>query len=76
MMKNSRDFSMEDAIRAAQSPQGQALLEVLQRTGTPDAQHALERAMNGDPRKAQEIFQALMCDPEARNLLARLEDSL
>lgn len=74
MQKNSQDFSMQDAIRAAQSEAGQQLLALLQQSDPQTLQKAMAHAAAGDLMQAKEALEALMSSPEAKKLAKKLEE--
>lgn len=69
-MQQPNDLSK--AYQLAQSPAGQQLLTLLQRTGGQELQKALAQASAGDISQAQKTLSALMDTPEARKLLQEL----
>lgn len=71
-MQNRNDDAMVEAMRLAQSPAGQQLLQLLQKTGGDKLQQAMARAAAGDYAQAKETISRLMEDPEARRLLSQL----
>lgn len=72
MEKKTQDFSMQDAVRAAQSEAGQQLLALLQKTDPQTLQRAMEQAAAGDLAQAKQSLEALMASPEAKKLMDRL----
>lgn len=72
MQKNSQDFSMEEVMRLAESPAGQQLLSMLQRSDTHQLQQAMNQASSGDYSQASKTLQALLSSPEAKKLLKEL----
>lgn len=60
--------------KIAQSPAGQQLLSLLQRTGGQNLQHAMQQASAGDYEGAKEVLSGLLSSPEARRLLRQLEE--
>ena len=68
----NRDNSFQEAMRMAQSPAGQQLIQMLQQNGSNELQQAMEKAAAGDYTQAKEILSALMHDPEAIKLLQQL----
>ena len=69
MQKNSGNFSMEDAIRFANSPAGQKLLAMLQQSGNPSIQMAMEQASKGNMDGAKEALKAISDDPQIQKIL-------
>ena len=76
MEKKYDAFSMQEAMRLAQSDTGQKLLQMLRSQHGDAARTALERAKDGDIEKAQQALQAFLSDPKTKALLQQLtEDS-
>lgn len=71
-MENKGNPSMQDILRLAQSPEGQKLILMLQKSGGKDLQQAMEKAAAGDYSKAKETISNLMKDPEAKKLMEQL----
>lgn len=72
MEKNSQEFSMQDAVRAAQSEAGQQLLALLQRTDPQMLQKAMQQAAAGNLTEAKQALETLMASPEAKKLVDQL----
>lgn len=72
MQKNSSPFSMEDAMRMAQTPAGQQLLALLRQQDSSRIQQALTQAKAGDRAALAETLQPLLSSPEIRALLQQL----
>lgn len=68
----SRDNSFQEAMRMAQSPAGQQLIQMLQQSGGNDVQQAMAKAAAGDFSQAKQLLTTLMQDPQARELLQQL----
>ena len=68
MEKNSQNFSMEEAMRLAQSPGARQLMELL-RKKNPEA---MASAASGSYEKLQQDLGQLLADPEIRQLLKQL----
>lgn len=78
MDKNSdipQNFSMQDAMRMANSPAGQQLIKLLQQQGGTDFQTAMSSAAKGNYEDAKQKLSSLMDSPEIRALLAQLGGS-
>ena len=73
MQKNSKNFSMDDAMALAKSDAGQRLARLLQQTDGDALQQAANLAAAGDFRKASASLAALLDSPEAQALLKQLE---
>ena len=72
MQKNSEDFSMQVALRLAQSPAGQQLLAMLRQADTGQIQQAMDQANAGDLKSARQTLNNLLADPEIRKMLGKL----
>ena len=72
MQKNFAQFSMEDALRLANSDTGKQLLGLLRTNHAEAASTASERAGKGDYEEAQRALRELMADPQAKALLRLL----
>ncbi|MBQ6852426.1 MAG: hypothetical protein IJO04_05300 [Oscillospiraceae bacterium] len=72
MQKNSEDFSMQDALRLAQSPAGQQLLAMLRRTDSGQLQQARDLAAAGNYAQASQLIGTLLASDEAQQLLKEL----
>ena len=60
MEKNSQDFSAQEAIRMAKTPQGQQMLRQLEQLDREKLQQIAKMASSGDMRGAQALLQTLM----------------
>ena len=72
MQKKSEDFSMQEALRLAQSPAGQQLLALLQRSDGAQLQKIKEQATAGDYKNAAQMLNSLLSSQEAKQLLEQL----
>ena len=72
MQKNSQDFSMQEALRLAQSPAGQQLLAMLKSADSGQLRQAMEQANAGDYTNASQTLNTLLSSPEAQKLLKQL----
>ncbi len=78
MQKNAdtpQNFSMEQAMRIAQTPAGQQLLALLQQNGGTDLQQAMTMAASGDYGQAKKALSAVLTSPDAQKLLEQLGGS-
>jgi len=66
--KNSQNFSMEDAMKLARSPEARQLFDLLQAKNPT----AVSEAASGDYQKLQQNLSSLLADPEIRALLKQL----
>lgn len=69
---NSRNLSMQEILRMAQSPAGQQLIRMLQQSGGTELQQAMEKAAAGDYTQAKQAITSLLKDPEAKKLMEQL----
>ena len=72
MQKNSEDFSMQEALRLAQSPAGQQLLAMLRQQDSGQIREALDQANAGDMQKAKQALSSLLASPEIQKMLKQL----
>ncbi len=75
MQKNSQNFSMQEALRLANSDAGQRLLALLKQNNGPNMQQAMQHAATGDYAKAREALSSALASDEVRRLLKELEGS-
>jgi len=74
MEKKYDGFSMQEAMRLAQSDAGQQLLQLLRSNHSDAARSALEKAQDGDLAQAKQALQAFLSDPQAQELLRKLKE--
>ena len=72
MQKNSDNFSMQDALRMAQSDAGQQLFALLKAQNGDTLNRAMDQAAAGDYKQAKKALSALLDDPEVKKLMQRL----
>ena len=72
MEKKSKDFSIEDAKRLANSPAGQQLLQLLQQQDSGQLQRAMELASGGNSKEAGNALQSLLASQDAQKLIQQL----
>ena len=72
MQKSSEDFSMQEALRLAQSPAGQQLLAMLRQQDAGQLRQAMEQASAGDLQNARKTVEAMMATPEMQKILGQL----
>ena len=72
MRKNSNDFSMQEAMRLAQSETGQQLIAALRAQNTDAVSQAMEQAAAGDMEKARQSMASLLASPQIQALLEQL----
>ena len=72
MQQKSNDFSMQEALRLANSPAGQQLLALLQQADTAAVSKAMEQAAGGDYSQAKQLLAPLLASEEAKRLMQQL----
>lgn len=72
MKKNSDNFSMQEALRLAQSDTGQQLLALLRAQNSGALRQAMDQAAAGDYQNMISTMSALLAAPEAKALLEQL----
>ncbi len=72
MEKNFEKFSMQDAMRLAQSDTGRQLLTLLQAQNGGSLQTAMDQAAAGNYEELKKTMAVLLSSPEARALLGQL----
>lgn len=72
MQKNSQDFSMQEALRLVESPAGQQLLALLQRSDGAQLQKAADQAAAGNYDSARQALAPLLDSPQVQALLKQL----
>ena len=69
MQKNSQDFSMQEALRLANSPAGQQLLAMLRSTDSDRLDQAAAEVSAGNYADASKTIRQLLSSPEIRKIL-------
>ena len=72
MHKNSGDFSMQEAMRLANTPAGKQLLALLQQSSDPALQDAIRQMAAGNYDQAKNMLAPLLASPEIGALLQQL----
>ena len=72
MEKKSQDFSMKEAKRLANSPQGKQLMQLLQQSDSGTLQKAMDAANAGNYKEAGNLLNTLLSSPEAQQLIQQL----
>lgn len=72
MQKNSDDFSMQEALRLANSDAGQQLLALLRRQDGRQLQKIMDQAAAGDLEQAKSALSSILASPEMQEQLRRL----
>jgi len=70
-MQNN-DYSMQEALRLANSPAGRQLFQQLQQRDPAAVQQAIRSAAAGDYAQVQKLLTSLLSDPETQKLLQQL----
>lgn len=74
MEKKYDDFSVQEAMRLAQSDAGQQLLQLLKSNHSQAAQTAMDSAQSGDLLRVKQALQNFLSDPQAQALLQQLKE--
>ena len=72
MQKDPKNFSMQDAVKMANTPAGQELLAILQKSDTVALQDAMKQASSGNYDSAKQILEPLLALPEIQKLIRQL----
>ena len=72
MLKNSQNFSMQEAMRLANSDAGQKLLALLKQSDSNQLQQAMAQASAGNYENAQQVLRSLLENSEIQTLLKEL----
>lgn len=72
MSKKSDEFSVNDAMRLAQSPAGQRLFAALQAQNGDALRSAMDQAAKGDYDQVKKTMAELLKDPKMQALLQQL----
>ena len=72
MQKNFDNFSMQEAMRLANTPAGQQLLAMLQQSDNEALQKIMDQISTGNYANAQQALSELLSSPEARQLMKQL----
>lgn len=72
MQKNSDNFSMQDALRLANSPAGQQLLALLQQADPEALDKAKTQASSGDFSQIAQTLSPLLASEDVKKLLQQL----
>lgn len=75
-MQNKPDnFSMQDAMRLANSPAGKELIATLRSAGGSDLQQAQKAVAKGDYESAKQSLSQILKSPQIQALLQEMEKS-
>ena len=72
MDKKSQDFSVQEAQRLANTPQGQELMRRLREKDNAALEKAMADASAGNFREAGKALSSLLSSPEIRQLIRQL----
>ena len=72
MQKKSDDFSMQEAMRLANSDAGQKLLAILKDSDSTMLQQAMDQASAGNYENMQKTLSSLLSSPQVQALLKEL----
>ena len=72
MQKNSQNFSMQEAMRLANSDAGQKLLAILKDSDSTMLQQAMDQASAGNYENMQKSLSSLLSSPQVQALLKEL----
>ena len=72
MQNKQENFSMQDALRLANSPAGKELLSILQSQNNDNLQKAKSQAEKGEFDAVQKTLSGLLQDPKVRKLLEEM----
>ena len=68
----TQSFSMQDAMKLAQSDAGKQLYSLLQQTNAQQLQSAMDQAAAGDYEQVKNTMSAMLSSPEVRALLHKM----
>ena len=74
MEKKIDDFSMQEAMRLANSKAGKELLALLQQQHGNTFQSVMDSAKSGDLEQAKRSLAAFMADPKTKALLKQMQE--
>ena len=72
MNKNSDNFSMQEAMRLAQSEAGQQLFAMLREQNGTAIDHAMTMAAAGDYTQVKQTLSSLLSSPQVRAMLEQM----
>ena len=72
MQKNSNNFSIEDAMRLAQSDAGQQLFAMLKAQNSDAVGNAMEQAASGNYDQVKQTLSTLLSSPQIKAMLEQL----
>ena len=72
MDNNSKSFSMQDAMKLANTPTGKQLLNQLQKSNPKELEQAMTQAAQGDYSNLSQTLKPLLASQEIQKLLKQL----
>lgn len=75
MEKNFNNFSVQEAMKLANSEAGQQLLALLRQKNSQELEQAMAKAAAGDYSQAKKSINQMLSNPQARALLEQLRRS-
>ena len=72
MLKNSQNFSMQEAMRLANSDAGKQLFAILKESDSTMMQQAMDDASAGNYEKMQKTLSSFLSSPQVQELLKEL----
>lgn len=72
MEKNFHNFSVQEAMKLANSDAGRQLLALLRQESSQQLTAAMEQAAAGDYTQAKNTINQLLANPQAKQLLEQL----
>lgn len=75
MQKKLDEFSMQEAMRLAQSDAGKQLIALFQQKNGAAVQDLMQGAANGDMEEAKKSIEAFMQTPQAKALVRQLQEA-
>ena len=70
-MQNNQD-AIREAMRMAQTPAGQQLIQMLRNQNSQELKTAMDRAAAGDYAAAKQALSQILNNPEAQKLLSQM----
>lgn len=71
-MNHDSSIPMEDAIKLASTPQGQAILAQLQQQHGEKLEQAMQQAQTGDFEQVKRTLSDFLASPEGQSILKQL----
>lgn len=74
MQKNFEEFSMQDAMRLANTDIGKQLITMFKNQHSDQVHTVMDSMAKGDMERTKQALAAFMADPRTQALLSQLED--